>query len=261
MIGILDSGIGGLVTARALTELLPGFDMLYFGDTARSPYGNRSPEAIISYALEGAAFLLQRGAKFIVISSHSIAAVAAELLAEKFPVPVFEGITPAADRALNISRKLGIGVIGARAIVTSRIYENKITAMNPEARVYSAACPLLVPLIEEGALKKPETNKIIKNYLIPLKVRQIDTLILGCAHYPVLKKSIQRKIGMRVKIVDSSALLAENVRHFIQSHPETAASLSQTGRSSFFVSDLTEHIQKTAQVMFGKNVRLEKSQV
>jgi glutamate racemase len=123
--------------------------------------------------------------------------------------------------------------------------------------VYSAACPLLVPLIEEGVLDKPETNKIVKKYLIPLKVRQTDTLILGCAHYSLLKKSIQQKIGMRVKVVDASMLLAEHVRHFIESRPETGALLSQTGTSSFFVSDMTEHIQKTAQRMFGKNVRIE----
>lgn len=257
MIGILDSGIGGLTTARALTELLPDCDILYFGDTARAPYGNRSPEAIIAYALEGAAFLLQSGANLIVISSHSIAAVASEALAERFDVPIFEGITPSAEFSLNISRKLSIGIIGARAIINSRIYEKKIKAINPEARVYSAACPLLVHLIEEGALKKPETNKILKKYLIPLKVRQIDTLIPSCAHYAILKKSIQRKIGMRVKLVDPSALLAEHVKQFIETHPETAGVLSKTGKSSFFVSDMTEHIQKTAQAMFGKNIRLE----
>ncbi len=261
MIGILDSGIGGLVVARALTEMLPACDIVYFGDTARAPYGNKSPETLTDYAFEGAAFLLQKGAKIIVISSHSLAAAAAESLAEKFAVPVFEGITPAAERALNISRKLGIGVIGARTVITSRIYEKKIKTINPEARVYSAACPLLVPLIEEGVLDKPETNKIVKKYLIPLKVRQTDTLILGCAHYSLLKKSIQQKIGMRVKVVDASMLLAEHVRHFIESRPETGALLSQTGTSSFFVSDMTEHIQKTAQRMFGKNVRIEKANV
>jgi len=257
MIGIFDSGIGGLTVVKALTEHLPNCDMVYFGDTARTPYGTKSPGIVAEYALHDIEFLLHKGAKLIVLACNTASAAAGENIRKKFDVPVFEVISPAVEYSLRISRKFRIGVIGTRATVDSGIYEKKIRDINPEAKVYTAACPLLVPLAEEGWIKRPETNMIVRKYLHPLKVRQIDTLILGCTHYPILKKTIQRKIGQRVKLVDSSLTMAQNVKTFLEKYPEKYQMLSKNGKTEFFVSDVTEQLEKTARDILRKRVRLE----
>jgi glutamate racemase len=257
MIGIFDSGIGGLTVVKSLMEELPGYNMIYFGDTARTPYGSKSPETVVRYALENTDFLLKQGAKLIVMACNTASSVAADRVAENYDIPIFEVVTPATEQAVKISNTLTIGVIGTRATVKSGIYEHKIMALKPDAKVYSAACPLLVPLVEEGWMKKPETVMIIKKYLHPLKVRQIDTLILGCTHYPLLKDKIQRKIGKRVHIIDSSIAIAENVKFFLDTHPEVDKQLSKNNAFRLFVSDITEQFGKTARTTLRRNVRLE----
>ncbi len=257
MIGIFDSGIGGLTVARGLIDRLPGYDTIFCGDTARFPYGNKHPETIVRDTLRGTAFLSDRGAQMIVIACHTASSLAADPVVQAYDIPVFEGITPAAALAVRLSRKSGIGVIGTRAMTESGAYERKIKAIHPDARVCSAASPLLVPLAEEGWIKKPETRMIIKKYLHPLKVRQIDTLILGCNHYAILKDIIQRKIGKRVRLVDPVSPVADQVAQFLNAHPEMDALMGKQGRHEFFVSDLTEATKRTANIMFGKNIRLE----
>jgi glutamate racemase len=231
--------------------------MIYFGDTARTPYGSKSPETVVRYALENTDFLLKQGAKLIVMACNTASSVAADRVAENYDIPIFEVVTPATEQAVKISNTLTIGVIGTRATVKSGIYEHKIMALKPDAKVYSAACPLLVPLVEEGWMKKPETVMIIKKYLHPLKVRQIDTLILGCTHYPLLKDKIQRKIGKRVHIIDSSIAIAENVKFFLDAHPEVDKQLSKNNAFRLFVSDITEQFGKTARTTLRRNVHLE----
>ncbi len=257
MIGIFDSGIGGLTVVRSLMERLPGYDIIYFGDTARTPYGSKSPETVVKYALENTDFLLSKGAKIIVIACNTASSVASETVANKFEIPIFEVITPAAEISIKISRKFRIGIIGTRATVESGIYKKKIEALNPEARVFSSACPLLVPLVEEGWLKKPETVMIIKKYLHPLKVRQIDTLILGCTHYPLLKDKIKRKIGKKVTVIDSSKAVAKKVKNFLDTHAEVDNILTKNGEFRLFVSDITDQFEKMAKFTLKRNVRLE----
>jgi glutamate racemase len=257
MIGIFDSGIGGLTVVKSLMEKLPGYNMIYFGDTARTPYGSKSPETVVRYALENTDFLLKQGAKLIVMACNTVSSVAAGRIAEDYDIPTFEVVTPATERAVKTSNTSIIGVIGTRATVKSGIYEHKIMALKPEAKVYSVACPLLVPLVEEGWMKKPETVMIIKKYLHPLKVRQIDTLILGCTHYPLLKDKIQRKIGKRVHIIDSSIAIAENVKFFLDTHPEVDKQLGKNNAFRLFVSDITEQFEKTARATLKRNVFLE----
>lgn len=257
MIGIFDSGIGGLTVAKAFMEQLPGYDVIYFGDTARTPYGSKSPETVISYALEDADLLIRKGAKIIVVACNTASSIAAEAIATRFNLPLFEVISPAVNLALQVSQKKQIGVIATRATIKSNIYEQKILQASPDARVYSAACPMLVPLVEEGWFKRPETRMIIKKYLHPLKVRQIDTLILGCTHYPLLKDIIQIKIGKRVKVIDSAEGVVEDVKQFLSQHSEIEKSLSKNGEHKIFVSDITEQFQKTAQLTLRRNVILE----
>lgn len=257
MIGIFDSGIGGLTVVKTIMEQLPGYDIIYFGDTARTPYGTKSPDTVVGYALENTEFLLSMGAKIVVIACNTASSVATEKVTKNFDVPIFEVITPAATLSVETSRSYKIGVIGTRATVKSNVYETKIKSIHPEARVYSVACPLLVPLVEEGWLKKPETAMIVKKYLHPLKVRQIDTLILGCTHYPLLKDKIQRKIGKRVKIIDSSIAVAEIVTKFFETHPEVDNRLGKNGLFRLMVSDVTEQFEKIARTTLKRQVLLE----
>ncbi len=257
MIGIFDSGIGGLTVVKALMENVPGYDIIYFGDTARTPYGSKSPETVIRYAIENTDFLLEKGAKIIVMACNSASSVATESLIGKYNIPIFEVITPAVELSVKTSKKMVIGVIGTRATVQSGIYKKKLLKIKPEAKVYSAACPLLVPLVEEGWLKKPVTSMIVKKYLHPLKVRQIDTLILGCTHYPLLDKIIQNKIGKRVNIIDSSAGVAKKVDDFLKTNKDVESKLGKNGKFQFFVSDITRQFEKTAKLVLKRNVKLE----
>lgn len=261
MIGIFDSGIGGLTVVKALIEQIPGYDIIYFGDTARTPYGSKSPETVIRYSIENTDFLLAKGAEIIVMACNSASSVATRNLAQKYNIPIFEVITPAVELAVKTSKNMLIGVIGTRATVQSGIYEKKILEINRKARVHSAACPLLVPLVEEGWLNKPVTAMIVKKYLHPLKVRQIDTLILGCTHYPLLKNIIQNKIGKRVNIIDSSAGVAIKVSNFLKTNKDVEKNLGKNGKFRLFVSDVTRQFEKAAKAVLKRNVNLEKGRM
>jgi glutamate racemase len=258
MIGIFDSGIGGLTTVRALMDTLPGHDLIYFGDTARTPYGSKSRETVIRYAIENTEFLIEHGATVIVIACNTASSVATEVLMEKFHVPVFEVITPAVEMAICQSPRNRIGVIGTRGTINSGIYERLIKARIPEASVFSTPCPLLVPLVEEGWFNRPETRMIVKKYLHPLKVRQVETLILGCTHYPLLKSIIQEKIGRRVRIIDSSVAVADKISRFFIDHPEMDQRISRNGNADLFVSDITDQFEKTAGTILKRKVFLNR---
>ncbi len=256
MIGIFDSGIGGLTVVRALMEAVPGYPMIYFGDTARSPYGNKSPDTVIRYAIRDTEFLLEQGARLVVMACNTASSLAFEAVRQRFPVPVFEVVTPAARTAVESSPKGRIGVIGTRATVASGVYEARIRAFQPAAKIVSTPCPLLVPLVEEGWLNRPETRMIVKKYLRPLKDHQIDTLILGCTHYPLLKSLIQHKIGKQVRVIDSSVALAGAVKAFLHSdHPARPA--DQTPCPRFYVSDRTPQFETIARSVLCQPIRLE----
>jgi len=257
MIGIFDSGIGGLTVARALMDQLPDYDIIYFGDTARTPYGSKSPETVVNYSIQDTEFLLKKGARLVIMACNTASSVAFDKVSEKFNYPLFEVITPAVKLSVKKSEKKRIGVIGTRATINSGAYEKKIKKISSDSRVYSMACPLLVPIVEEGWLKKPETKMIIKKYLHPLKTKQVDTLILGCTHYPLLKNIIQKKIGKRVNIIDSSLSTAEDVKKFLQKNPEIDSEMSKKGKAVFFVSDSTPQFEKTAKVALKKNISLK----
>ncbi|MGD2188127.1 MAG: aspartate/glutamate racemase family protein, partial [Desulfobacterales bacterium] len=174
---------------------------------------------------------------------------------QRFAVPIFEVITPAVSSAVSSSKNFRFGVIGTRATVASGIYEKKIIEIQPAAKVYSIACPLLVPLVEEGWLHKPEAAMIVKKYLHPLKIRQIDTLILGCTHYPLLKKVIQRKMGRRVHLIDSSISVADKIKSFIENHVEVDKKLGKNGKLTLFASDITDQFEKLATMTLKTNVK------
>lgn len=257
MIGIFDSGVGGLTVVKAILDKIPGYDIVYFGDTAHTPYGTKSAETVVAYTLNNIEFLLSQGAKVIVIACNTASSVATSRVFEQFAVPIFEVITPAVTQALETSINLNFGIIGTRATISSGIYEKKIRANRPAARIYSVACPLLVPLVEEGWLKKRETAMIVKKYLQPLKTRQIDTLILGCTHYPLLKNIIQAKIGKQVELIDSSICISNGIKHFLKKNRDIERQLGQNGHLSLFVSDVTDQFKKIAQLTLKTNITLE----
>jgi glutamate racemase len=257
MIGIFDSGVGGLTVARAIMQQTPGYDIVYFGDTARTPYGTKSAETVIGYTVSNIEFLLSRGAKLIVIACNTASSVATAPVLKQFSVPIFEVITPAVELAVQASKNLNFGIMGTRATITSGIYETKIIENQPQARVYSVACPLLVPLVEEGWLDKAETAMIVKKYLQPLKTRQIDTLILGCTHYPLLKKVIQRKIGKRVHLIDSSISVSNCVNAFLAANSQIDRRLGRNGHLTLFVSDVTDQFKKIAEMTLKTKITFE----
>ena len=261
MIGIFDSGVGGMTVARAVEKLCPGFPMLYFGDIARTPYGPKSPETIIAYAIENTEFLLERGAELIIIACNSAASSATKHLRSRFDVPVIEVISPAIEKALALKRRRHpgrIGVIGTRATIKSGVYEKGIRTL-AKHQVISQACSLLVPLVEEGWLHQRETKMILRRYLHPLKTQQLDSLVLGCTHYPLLSHLIQPRIGKRVQLIDSSVETAVFLRRYLDGHPELKARLyAADQQSSFFVSDVTETAMKMSQRIFNRPIELQK---
>lgn len=259
MIGILDSGLGGLPLVNELQSLLPGYDMVYFGDTARAPYGDRSPETIVQFSEASFNFLLSRGASVVVIACSTISSTAAAHFQRRGLVPVLDAIHPAASASAARTRRNRIGVIGTHRTIASRRHEAAVKAANPEAEVYSMACPLLVPVIEHGSLKRPETVMIIKKYLHPLKTRQIDTLVLGCNHYTLIDRVVQRKVGRRVVLVDSVSCLATSVEQFVRTHADIDAKLGKNGVCRYYVSDMTEEIERRAKRIFHCDGTLEKT--
>jgi len=259
MIGIFDSGVGGMTVASAVETLLPDYQIIYYGDLARTPYGSKSPEAIIDYSIDNTEFLLAHGAKVIIIACNSAASVASDILRQKFDVPIFEVITPAVERAAATTVSGFIGVIGTRATIRSGIYDEKIKQHSPGSRVFSTACPLLVPMVEEGWLDTRETKMILRKYLAPLKQKQIDTLVLGCTHYPLLKDLIQHRMGKnKVNLIDSSIEVALTLQKYLQAKPDFCKTLQRGNDNKYFVSDITEAAVDTAEKIFGRPINLEK---
>jgi glutamate racemase len=257
MIGIFDSGVGGMTVALAVEQLLPNYPLLYLGDIARTPYGTKSARTIIDYSVENTKFLVQNGAKIIVIACNSASSVATERLREEFNIPVIEVITPAVEQAISHSRTGRIGVIGTRATIRSCVYEEKIKKRNPEYKVFSKACPLLVSLVEEGWTGKRETKMILRRYLHDLKNQQIDTLVLGCTHYPLLKHLIQDRIGKKVTLIDSSEATAFFLKKYLENNANfLAESDHYPGRNRYFVTDLTETAEDIATKIFGRKIQL-----
>lgn len=244
MIGIFDSGIGGLTVVRELLRQAPDAAFVYLGDSARAPYGNKSSETLRRYAEEDAAFLIRRGATAIVIACNSASAAAAEHLRLRHPsLPVFDVIQPAIEDALTVTRGR-IGVIGTRATIGSGVYQRRLNERAPHAEVLSIACPLLVPLVEEGWLEDAETKRILRRYLAPLRQAKVDTLILGCTHYPLLAPLIARFMGNRVRIIDSGAAVVARVTDHLSPGPQ-----------SFYLTDVSPQSDAVALRWLGRPVK------
>lgn len=245
-IGVFDSGIGGLTVVAALRNLLPAENIFYIGDTARVPYGGKSKRTIERYSTEISGLLLAEGAKIVVVACNTASALAVPKLQQLFNPPVQGVINPGASAAVRATQTGRIGVIGTRATVASRAYEQAIHLLAPDARVFAEACPLLVPLIEEGLFDDPITDQVLHRYLDPLVGEGIDTLVLGCTHYPLLRRAIQRAVGEAVTLVDSAHNCALAVNDLLHQHG-LAASPRQIGSLQVALTDATEGFLRVAE--------------
>lgn len=249
-IGVFDSGIGGLTVVRALMERLPYENLVYFGDTARVPYGVKSVETIAHYTREIAQFLLAREVKLLVIACNTMAAVAAQMVRDLSPVPVLDVIDAGALAARGGQR---IGVIGTPTTINSNTYARAIHQYAPDSRIHSQACALFVPLVEEGWLDHPVTRLTAEEYLKPLRAENIDTLVLGCTHYPLLKPLLREVAGAGVNLVDSAEAMAEQVAHVLHE-----AGLANPGtdapRYDFFVTDVPLRFQTIGERFLGRTL-------
>jgi glutamate racemase len=251
-IGVFDSGIGGLTVLKELTALLPGEDFIYLGDTARLPYGTKSNEVIVRYSRENTEFLLAKGIKLLVVACNTSSAVALGEIERHTMVPVIGVIDPGARAAVRASRTGKIGVIGTEATIASGAYTRAIQNLKPRAEIYTRACPLLVPLVEEGWTDNEIAERTVTHYLESLKASGIDTLLLGCTHYPLLRGMFERVLGPRVKIVDSAIATAAAVREKL-----AALKLARRGgggAQSFFVTETPDRFVRVGRRFIGPRV-------
>lgn len=235
-LGVFDSGIGGLTVAHAIFERLPAESVVYFGDTARVPYGPKSPETVRRYSGEILQYLLGRGVKMVVVACNTSTAHALDDLRRRSPVPVIGVIEPGAKAAVRATTSGRIGVIGTAGTIASGAYERAIKALRPDAAVISQACPLFVPLVEEGWFEHPATELVAREYLEPLRAAGIDVLVLGCTHYPLLKPLLGRVLGPAVRLIDSAEETAAAVAREIDSGGLATAD-SKHVTHEFVVSD------------------------
>jgi len=248
-IGVFDSGLGGLTVVRALVARLPKESIIYVGDTARVPYGPKSPDTVRRYAKEIAGYLVGEGVKALVVACNTATAHALPMLKETLSVPVVGVIEPGARAAVRVTQGGPIGVIGTVGTIASGAYERAIADINPEITVMSAPCPLFVPLVEEGWLDHKATRQIVKTYLKPLAATGIDTLILGCTHYPLLVEQIANRME-GVTLIDSGAETAiEAAMMLQQAKLEAPATASPTYR--FIATDAPEQFLRSARGFLG----------
>lgn len=214
-IGMFDSGLGGLTVMRQLVNVLPDESVIYLGDTARLPYGAKSPETILRYSIENSVFLIQKNIKMLIVACNTASAHALDELQQIFSVPIMGVIEPGAESAVKATKNGRIAVLGTQGTIHSQCYKKAILKKSPQAEVFSIACPLFVPLVEEDYIAYPATRLIVQEYLRPLKEQRIDTLLLGCTHYPLLKELILDEMGEGVNIVDSATACAEKVSELL----------------------------------------------
>jgi glutamate racemase len=260
-IGIFDSGVGGLTVAHAIRQTLPGETIIYFGDTAHLPYGDKSAEAIKTYSRGITEFLLEYDAKMVLIACNSASASAFETLQNEFSdsVLILDVINPVVEYVASRNFKR-VGVIGTKRTIISGTYDRMIRDLSPSTEVCSLATPLLVPMIEEGFIFDDISNAIIRTYLSDSNLNNIEALILGCTHYPIIRNQISKFFNFNLEIVDSARIVAARLREVLEKHSLINEGPA-AGHDLFFVSDYTEYFEKIARMFFEGNLYLEKADI
>jgi glutamate racemase len=251
-IGIFDSGVGGLTVVQALLASLPHEHLIYFGDTARYPYGTKSAETVTRYSLENVDFLVARGIKMLVVACNTSTATALDTLAARYPLPMVGVVAPGARAATASTRSGRVGVIATEATIASGAYTRALRALRPDLEIYTRPCPLFVPLAEEGWVEGPVPEGVAQTYLASLTRSGIDTLVLGCTHYPLLKPVIAKAMGAGVRLVDSAEETAREVASVLATR--RLARTSGPGSTSFFVTDVPERFIRVGQRFLGAHL-------
>jgi glutamate racemase len=252
-IGVFDSGIGGLTVVRALMRHLPNENLVYFGDTARVPYGPKSTLVVREYAVHDTDELLRHNVKAIIIACNTVSAVALDVVQKRAKVPVLGVILPGAEAAAQATKNKRVGVIGTLGTVLSNAYSNALRQLNPDIHVTSQACPLFVPLAEEGWTSHPATELVAKEYLFPLTLEKIDTLILGCTHYPLLKETIDSVLHRSVVLIDSGEATAFATVHLLEKLGIRNESTLKPNLQ-FFVSDIPHKFTEVGERFLGQKL-------
>jgi glutamate racemase len=263
MIGVFDSGFGGLVVLREFLQVLPHYDYLYLGDNARIPYGTRSDRVVLRFTEQAVDYLFRQGCRLIILACHTASAKALRTIQQKY-LParypdrrVLGVVIPTVEEAITRSQRRRVGVIATEGTVTSRSFELEIHKLDPSIEVIQQACPLLVPLIESGEQDWEGTDMILQRYLAPLKAAQVDTLILGCTHYSILKDKIAALMGDGISLVCSGEVAAVKLVDYLKRHPEIETHLDRARQRRFLTTDLTPRFQTLAGLFMGRAVDSE----
>ena len=250
-IGIFDSGVGGLTVFRALERRLPNESLIYLGDTARVPYGTRSQATVERYAIEDCGFIRSKDVKVIVVACNTASSAAANRLREVFDVPVLGVIRPGARRAVAATRSGYVGVIATEGTVSSGAYERAMLALNAKLEVISRACPLFVPLAEEGWINHPVTRQVAEEYLAEMRASRVDTLVLGCTHYPILRPLIDEVMGDHITFIDSGEAVADEVACLLEERDLVRRS-REPRSEQFYVTDAAARFRRVAELFLGR---------
>lgn len=250
-IGVFDSGLGGLTAVKEIMELLPQENLIYFGDTGRVPYGTRSGEIIIKYSRQDIKFLESFDVKMIVVACGTVSSVALPTLRKECTVPIVGVVEAAADAALAATKNNKIGIIGTPGTIASDAYSKRILAQNPHIQTFSKACPLFVPLVENGHFDTQVARLVIEEYLADIRDKGVDTLILGCTHYPLLEKAIAEFMGSGVTLINSGAEIAKQLE---TSYPELLNKEGKTGECHYYVSDNIDNFEHLASMFLRRDV-------
>jgi glutamate racemase len=258
LIGVFDSGLGGLSVLKELIVDVPGYHYIYLGDTARVPYGDKSAETIYNYTKQAVAFLFKQGCSLVIIACNTASAQALhrlqrDWLPKYYPRRRILGVIRPLAEAIAASKTKRVGIMGTKATIASQAYPKEIAALNPKIKVFSQAAPLLVPLIEEGRLDKPETYLILKSYLGPLQQKKIDTLILACTHYPHLQKTIKKIVGAKINVPDTGKIIAASLKDYLARHDELKI-VAGRSKQEFYTTDDPKMFKKMAERLIGRKI-------
>lgn len=252
-IGVFDSGIGGLTVVKRLSSTLPNESIIYFGDTARVPYGSKSNSTVIEYSIQDTKFLLQKNIKALVVACNTASSIAIPDLKKMFDIPIIGMIEPGSRMALKKSQSKKIGVIGTRATVSNLAYSKEIKKINSSAQVIEKPCPLFVPLAEEGWINHKATYEVAEEYLKELREEKIDTLVLGCTHYPILSEVIRKVIGSKVTLIDSGIASSEVIKSELEKL-DLLSDSKKTGVQEYYVSDIPAKFKEVAELFLGREI-------
>lgn len=261
-IGVFDSGVGGLTVVKEIMNQIPGEDIIYFGDTARLPYGSKSKKTVITYTRQIVRFLMNKDVKAIVIACNTASALALETVKSEVDIPIIGVVKPGAKVAASTTRNGRIGVIGTEGTIQSGIYSEILSKTNPKVKVFGKACPLFVPLVEEGLIDDPVTYEMAKRYISVLLEKRIDTLVLGCTHYPLLRKTIRKVVGEDIVLVNPAYETAKSLSEVLTEKGLRNDSTPKLNHK-FYVSDGAEKFRQFAnsilpcEVMETKDINIE----